>query len=293
VEKQEKKFKRYCIITGLMALLLSPIAASVGLIGVYFIAPPILTLALVWVLYSWKAKTPEKASELFLPIFLAFCYYMCVWIIVFGLANYRYDSELFKAYWILTLPYYIFNVLFAIIMGNFHLFPLLNLIVLVVTLLSIIIMRAIRKKKIIYDKKLLIYGLIILCLFGVVGYQFYDRSTKFLKYDYQAERIDEEVNLYAYNPFNPINRAQGLNEPATITFTRKYPRLDGATAAYPVYAAMAYEIYQGLDEQTFGQYVACSKTDRAYERLINGEIDIFFGAQPSRQQRGKREWNWF
>jgi phosphate transport system substrate-binding protein len=60
--------------------------------------------------------------------------------------------------------------------------------------------------------------------------------------------------------------------------------LDGATAAYPVYGAMVQELYKGLDSKTVEQYVTCSNTGKAYQRLINGEIDIFFGAQPSRQQ---------
>ncbi len=284
--------KRYYRVTGLMALLLSPIAVSIGLIGVALIVPPILTLALVWILYSRKATMPENASEVFMPIFLAFCYYMCVWIAVFGVSNYRFDSTLFEgAFSILTIPYFVFNFFFAF-SGDFSFFPLVNAVITVITVLTIFITRVVSKKKIIFDKKIIIYGLIFICLSGIAGFQQYDRSTKFLTHDYQVERIEDEVNLYEYRPFSTNgNKLKQLNEPANISIAENYPKLDGATAAYPVYGAMAQELYKGLDEKTVEQYVTCSKTDEAYERLIRGETDIFFGAQPSKQQIEKAKEN--
>ena len=283
--------KKYYIRTGLIALLLSPIAASIGLIGVALVVPPIITLALVWVLYSRKAALPEKASELFLPIFLAFCYYLCIWITVFGFSSYRFESSLFGGfYYLSTAPFFVIN-LFLDIGGDFRLFPLANVAILIITILSILITCAIRKKKIIWDKKTILFGLIFIFLTGIAGFQHYDRSTKILERDYHAERIEDEVNLHSYRPFNKDNLLKQLDEPASISFYDNYPILDGATAAYPVYAAMAQEIYKGLseldwakDRKTIEQYIDCSKTDGAYERLIRGEIDIFFGAQPSKQQ---------
>jgi phosphate transport system substrate-binding protein len=142
----------------------------------------------------------------------------------------------------------------------------------------------IAKKNIVFDKKTIIYCSAAFLLSGIVAFQYYDRSTKFLSEDYQVERIEDEVEFYDYHPFYTDNRLKTFDEPANISFTEDYPVLDGATAAYPVYAAMAQELYQGLDRETVDQYVSCSNTGKAYQRLIDGEIDIFFGAQPSRQQ---------
>lgn len=275
--------KKYYIKTGLMAFILSPLAVSIGLVGIRFIVPPIITLALVWVLYSRKAALPENASQVFWPILLAFCYYMSVWIAVFGLSHYRFDSNLFEGvFFIITLPYFIINFLFAF-GGNFSLFPLVNAAMTIVTVLTVIITCAVCKKKIIFNKKTVVYGFLCICLSGVTAFQHYDRSTKILAQDHQAERIPDEVSLHEYRPFAD-NKLKTLHEPAMISFSENYPRLDGATAAYPVYGAMVQELYKGLDEITVEQYVTCSKTDTAYERLIDGEIDIFFGAQPSDQQ---------
>ena len=96
--------------------------------------------------------------------------------------------------------------------------------------------------------------------------------------------IDHEVDMNRYRPFSEGNNLIVIPEPPTIIFTENFPRLDGATAAFPVFAAMAQFLYYGLDEHTVMEYVIVSRTDIAYERLINGEIDIFFGAQPSEQQ---------
>ena len=286
-------FKKYCITTSLSAFILSPLAISLWIfsvmaIGSMSIVAQIITLIFLWFWHAKKGTLPEKASEIFLPIFLAFSYYMCVWISVFGLSNYSFDSTLFNGvFLILTIPYFVINLLFDF-SGDFSFFPFLNIFITTVTVLTIIVTCKINKKKIIFDKKSIIYVMVFVCLSGIAVFQHYDRSMKILSRDFQVERVQDEVNLYEYRPFGHNDKIDSklkqLNEPPTISFTENYPKLDGATAAYPVYSAIAQELYSGLDEASAEYYVACSKTDTAYERLINGEIDIFFGAQPSSQQ---------
>ncbi len=110
------------------------------------------------------------------------------------------------------------------------------------------------------------------------------RVTHVMGRDTHVVKVSDEVNLYNYKPFAEGNLLECMKGEATLKIDHDYPRLDGATAAYPVYGAMVQAIYIGLDESTVREYVACTKTDKAYQRLIDGEIDIFFGAQPSKQQ---------
>ena len=290
--------RKYYLTVGLMALLLSPVVISIGLIcgllfnsSVMLITLPVLALALVWAVYTRRGIQPGEASEVFFPILLVFCYYMCVWIIAFGLSKYRFDSNLFyNFYFILAFPNVIINF-FVSFSGGYSLLPFVTIGITAVTVLTIIITRAISHDRIRFDKRAIIYVLVIVCLSGVALYQHYDRSTKILDSDYQAERIEDEVDLSRYHPFRENNLLKGennllktLDETAAVSFEENYPRLDGATAAYPVYSAMAQALYKGLNESSVEKYVACSKTDEAYERLIRGEIDIFFGAQPSAGQ---------
>jgi phosphate transport system substrate-binding protein len=70
-----------------------------------------------------------------------------------------------------------------------------------------------------------------------------------------------------------------------LRISSRYPRLDGATAVYPVYAAIAQATYSGLTEIRVDEYVSCTTTRWAYQRLIDGEADVFFGLQPSEEQQ--------
>ena len=98
-------------------------------------------------------------------------------------------------------------------------------------------------------------------------------------------KVGSEIALSQYFPFTPDNRLELLKEEPEVTIASQHPRLDGATAAFPVYAAAAQAVYRGLDERSALGIVTCSTTPEAYRRLFAGETDVFFGAQPSAQQR--------
>ena len=114
-----------------------------------------------------------------------------------------------------------------------------------------------------------------------------------------------EYDLLAIAPFKEGNGLAKLDKPASLQFMELdvMPRLDGATAAYPVYASFVEAVYTGLGEyyeankdsnekDIYTAFVAseeypfdiikCSKTSTAYERLIKGETDIIFVAEPSK-----------
>lgn len=117
-----------------------------------------------------------------------------------------------------------------------------------------------------------------------------------------------EYDLLKIAPFREGNGLARLDKEASLQFGEhdEIPRLDGATAAYPVYAAFVEAVYTWLgdcyiaskdkgekgivlafvesDKPPFDK-IRCSKTDKAYERLINGETDIIFVAEPSKEHR--------
>jgi len=76
------------------------------------------------------------------------------------------------------------------------------------------------------------------------------------------------------------------------------PILDGAEACYPVYSAIAKAVYKDIGQiekaysetedynyyNTNGKIVTFTNTSVGYTRLINGEVDMFFGAKPSKSQ---------
>lgn len=85
-----------------------------------------------------------------------------------------------------------------------------------------------------------------------------------------------------------------------ITAPEKMPVLDGAEAAYPVYSAIANACYENIGEiQSAAKEsgneppmpIRFTNTVKAYESLISGETDIFFGAMPSEAQKKLAEDN--
>lgn len=101
---------------------------------------------------------------------------------------------------------------------------------------------------------------------------------------------EQEVDLTIYEPFRENTKAVSLHEPSTLTLNDDLPKIDGATALYPLYSAFAKATYpdrpyevDDMDEET--NFVVCTNTVGAYERLIRGEADVIFVAGPSEEQQ--------
>ncbi|MDR1011595.1 MAG: substrate-binding domain-containing protein, partial [Opitutaceae bacterium] len=96
-------------------------------------------------------------------------------------------------------------------------------------------------------------------------------------------RMDDTIYTKPYVPFVEDNKLVKISAP-TLAITSDHPRLDGATALYPVYAAAAQAVYKNIDAARVRQNVSVSTTPRAYERLVSGEADVIFCAKPSPAQ---------
>jgi phosphate transport system substrate-binding protein len=290
--------KKYWKKTTVLALIGSPIIVSIGLIGslvslqiiatvnitgehssllnfLLLVFPPLILLAVVWFFYAKRTSLPDSAFQVFLPIIVVFSYYMLVWILVFGLSDYHFNGWLFSSvYGIATMPYLAMNFLFAF-GGDYNPFPLLQVAITLITVIAILISCVVNKKHIKFEKNVFAYVVLFVLLSSIAAFQYFDRTSKVLTGDHKIERVSDEVNLNDYRPFREKNKLVKLTDVPTVSIGDSYPKLDGATAAYPVYGAMAQALYKGLDSKTIGNYVQCSKTNEAYERLINSEIDVF------------------
>lgn len=121
-------------------------------------------------------------------------------------------------------------------------------------------------------------------------------------YGFAYEGGYSSTDLEPYYVENESNILAKLNEPSTFVIydPMDMPRLDGAEAVYPVYSAFANACYANIAEiQTYGKKqrehgtvdesyilmpIKFSNTIYAYEKLLDGEIDICFGAKPSEEQ---------
>lgn len=152
--------------------------------------------------------------------------------------------------------------------------------------------------KVIIKKANLITGLgIIVLLLAVMGSIYIERSKHVLppSYGFDYGNGFSSVDLEPYYVTNPNNKLPKLEGPASFSVETQseMPILDGAEAAYPVYAAFANATYKEIRRNntlpTGEEVVSFTNTIYAFERLVSGEVDIFFGAQPSASQQSLAE----
>lgn len=94
----------------------------------------------------------------------------------------------------------------------------------------------------------------------------------------------EMYSLY-YVPFRQSESLAHLDSDSTLKFTNddNLPVIDGATALFPVYCSFAEAVYPSACNVEY--FIRFSGTNWAYEKLISGEDDIIFVAEPSKEQK--------
>jgi phosphate transport system substrate-binding protein len=60
--------------------------------------------------------------------------------------------------------------------------------------------------------------------------------------------------------------------------------MDGATAFYPIYAAVGDAVYRMENREDLKNFLKCSRTPDAWERLVDGKVDVAFLLRPSERQ---------
>ena len=139
--------------------------------------------------------------------------------------------------------------------------------------------RASRKQVLASTRGLPVAGIVCTGLLVFISWQAYQRQIQMLSWLDNKEVFQEYLELQRYQPFQPNNRLVKLSPKPTLQFDAyTAPRLDGATAAYPVYAALAQAMYP---ERFVFDKIANNKTPSAYQRLIDGDTDAIFVAQAS------------
>ncbi len=106
----------------------------------------------------------------------------------------------------------------------------------------------------------------------LAGMEWYDSSIK----------VDDTSPWREWRPNIENSRVVRLEDEISLKLTEDLPRMNGATALYPVYAAFAAAVYP-KDAITY-QVLNCSTTSGAYKNIVDGECDIIFCAEPSQAQ---------
>lgn len=120
----------------------------------------------------------------------------------------------------------------------------------------------------------------------------------YARWESSLARVGQQLSLYDYQPFlhqDGYGPAM-LDQPAALSFAQvpqeQLPRLDCATALYPVQAAFVQAVYPApADDAIYSPYDArysiarCTTTPEAYEGIVSGAVDMIFVAAPSQKQQ--------
>lgn len=103
-------------------------------------------------------------------------------------------------------------------------------------------------------------------------------------YKQSIPTVDAEVDIFQYEPFSKDANIATLDEQAALQLTDNLPRIDGATALYPLYAAFVQATYPKKEYYPYDSEVMVNRTPEAYNNLIAGNVDMIFALSPSEAQ---------
>ena len=289
--------------------LLARSITSLHIIGIIIGYTPLLFVAFAMFLYAYfcigkdKMNKPDSLFRLYLPLFIYFGWQLCV-SIKFTLSEKKYVSFVYAIFcwnfYGMIHSYHwqgvmLFNWIYNLaLLGGFTAGERL----------------AFRKTKVIRKPLRIKYVCpVVICSILVIsiieGVWFYSRrdiikkDPKLSGYGFAYENGYSSTDLEPYYVENEENILAKLDTPSTFVISEptEMPMLDGAEAAYPIYSAFANACYENIGEiQEYAKQNRWQDPDAAmpiqfnnsiiaFEDLMAGDTDIFFGAKPSAGQQ--------
>ena len=171
-------------------------------------------------------------------------------------------------------------VAFESVRANVYVIFILISALFAVAVLSCLIWGGIKKKYIYIS---------FICIFAVLAVSFGSYQGYVIYEDHLPTLSEGDDLLSQYVPYGQNSKVATLNRESSLKFNSGIPRLDGATALYPVYSAFARAVYpEEILRENYqvraNPYLKCTTTSTAYENLIAGTVDIIFVASPSEKQ---------
>ncbi len=165
-------------------------------------------------------------------------------------------------------------IAFMTVHQAFFVSVMLIVCLLLIVTVAIALFGKIRKKRV-WIPLVCAWVILFFVLGGGIAYQ---------KYEDELPTVGESDDLlYQYRPSREHTKAVSPDAPVMLTFTEEVPRMDGATALYPIYASFARSVY-AVGEKEMESAVVCTTTAGAYESIVTGAADIIFVAGPSPAQ---------
>jgi len=245
----------------------------------------------LWWRWAGARGRPSAWRAALLPVFAVPAYYLLAWIVCLALAG-NVPMGGLQRFGVAGLPWFVANLL-ASLTAQATWVPVTLALVFVASVAGFAVGYRRRRRSAGEPEESGRTGRIALVGFLVVGLALLGTAAgQLIAYQRYVDTptVSDEVDLSVYQPFAPGNRLVTPVTPPGLRIRADYPRIDGATALYPVYAAAAQALYDvnGLDQaaqtDVAKRYVPCNTTTGAYNRLIAGDADVIVVARPSAGQ---------
>lgn len=234
----------------------------------------------------FKSDDKKGLSLLFL---LPLAYTAVTWAIFMIISGGFYGEEIWLGYGILHIamaPIFFITML----MGEGRLFLWAPLAYELAFVLGIFLSLLIKRARPTFNKKQVLTVITVFVLAMGIGaaVQWQRSKTVLPSYGFEYGGGYSSTDLSPYEVMNPDNKLPTLESHSVFTIKdpNEMPILDGAEAAFPVYSAFANAVYENINNvQETKDIVSFTNTIYSYERLLSGEVDIYFGAEPSKEQQ--------
>lgn len=239
-------------------------------------------------------KKKKLTQELWITNIFIFFICLCTLSLCLLLSSGSLTSSMWYPLYIVACP---FVLVFTLLMLYGYTFETMLLIAII--LLTNIIIETILLKPSLSKKYACLFTIVCLCL-SAFDFCYYQNipSVKYQGHDFAYMHGYSSTDLSPFYPYNPDHQLVKLQEPSDLIIENEkdMPILDGAEACYPVYSAIALAVYKDIAQiedqyknddlyaHTNGKIVSFTNSSVGYSRLINQEIDMFFGAKPSASQ---------
>lgn len=258
-------------ITG--PLIVGTLGITVSVYGWLALIPGVLVATAFWWWRLRKWPRPATWPALLAPHVLVLGVSLGAWLALFTIAGFSYAQAPMPSA-AFTAPFYGLSFLGALL-GIVMVLPELMLANFLAPVLALTIL-AWRGKRPTWTRHGWWLAAVLVVLSGWFG------SAQYLHHGQYLDHLSEPsaIHLSRYRPNAPHNRLATVAKPK-VHLTQPLPRLDGATAAYPLYAAAAQATYPKLTAKAMGKLVQVNQTDDAYWRLITGKCDVAVAFRPS------------
>ncbi|MDR2244500.1 MAG: substrate-binding domain-containing protein [Burkholderiales bacterium] len=298
--------KKYWTLTSLMTFIFLPILLSVCLLPSIAIiaislwllplaAIPLLAFSYIVYLLGKTTALPDTFLSRYGPFIAPILFTLAVWLLMTFVNGGDFSKDSYANYGLIVfLPF--FTLLFsAVFSGAYWLLPVSSIAAyLLFTACFAVGTWKGKRFATLESKKALPVLALILVLASVATVQGYVQYHSVLRPDSKLPELPSDSNALRWNyaPFKEGTKLVSPQTPPSLQIDQGYPKLDGAVALIPIYAAAANTIYLESGEQdnksgksAREKAVGFSETTpAAYRALLGRQADIIFVGAPSEEQ---------